>query len=128
MATVNDVGIGQTWIMWLMQAGLAILLALFGFIWRQVEGVRRDGRTEAQKLRDDLEAATRKQDLVLQTTVERIRIDMAMQNNITREERKEMKTELRQDNLETKDEIRSDMAQMENRIMRALDTLGRQRV
>lgn len=128
MATVSEVGIGQSWIMWFMQAGLAILLALFTFIWRQVEGVRRDTRSEAQKLRDDLDVATRKQDLALQTSIERIRIDMAMQNNLTREERKEMKTELRQDNLETKDEIRSDMASMENRIMRALETLGRQRV
>lgn len=122
----ND-NISQSWIMWLMQAVMAVLLAAFGFVWRQLELVRKEAADEARLVRSELAVATKRQDDMMQTNIERIRIDTALHNNQLREERKETKAELRQDNLETKDEMRSDMASMESRIMRALDAMSRHR-
>lgn len=124
--TTGTEEIGQSWVMSLMQAALAALLGLLGFIWRQLDKIRVESAEESRRLRTELSEATRKQDAQLQTTVERIRIDFALQNNIAREERKDMKAELRQDNQETKDEIRADMASMETRIMKALEYWARQ--
>lgn len=127
MVMASNDNISQSWVMWLMQAGMAVLLGLFGFIWRQLDTVRKEASDEAYRVRAELAVATKRQEDMMQTNIERIRIDTALQNNQMREERKETKAELRQDNLETKDEMRSDMMSMENRIMRALEALSRHR-
>lgn len=110
---------------------LTTLAAILGFFWRQIASVRKESSDELRSVRSEMIALSKRQDDQLQTAIERIRIDLALQNNLTRDERKEMKAEMREDNRsledgvhrlvkETKDELRADFVRMHNEVMNAL--------